>query len=98
MRYISVVDYNRRMTTYTIDTAAAIRKLKDAQCDEPLAEAIVDIVASRQDELATKVDLELVEERLSGRVEVIKNYLLFRLVLAQVATAALLFLLIKFFG
>ena len=48
------------MATYSIDTAAAIRKLKEAQCDEPLAEAIVEIVAASHEEIATKADLEVV--------------------------------------
>lgn len=52
------------MATYTIDTAAALRKLKEAQCDETLAEAIVEIVAERQDEISTKGDLEALENRL----------------------------------
>ena len=52
------------MTIYTIDTAAAIRKLKEAQCDETLAEAIVGIVAERQDEIATTVKLEALENRM----------------------------------
>ncbi len=50
------------MATYSIDTAAAIRKLKEAQCDEPLAEAIVEIVAAQHDEIATKADLEMVRK------------------------------------
>lgn len=45
------------MAIYTIDTAEALKKLRDAECDEPLAEAIVGIVAARHDELATKTDL-----------------------------------------
>lgn len=57
------------MASYSIDTAAAIRKLKNAQCDEPLAEAIVEIVAARHDEIATKTDLELVEERLGTQIK-----------------------------
>ncbi len=52
------------MATYSIDTAAAIRKLKEAQCDEPLAEAIVEIVAGTHDEIATKADLEMVRKDL----------------------------------
>ena len=45
------------MRTYTVDTVAAIRKLKDAGCAEPLAEAIVGLVAEREEVLATKADI-----------------------------------------
>ena len=56
------------MTTYTVDTAAAIRKLKDADCSEPLAEAIVNLVAEREEELATKLDLRELKATLTTRI------------------------------
>ncbi len=75
------------MTTYTIDTAAAIKKLIGSGMPEQQAEAVVQTFAESQDEVATK-----------GDIESLKNHLLFRIVLAQIAGAGLVFALIKFFG
>lgn len=46
------------MTTFGLDTAAAIYELKKAKCDEPLATAIVNLIAEQHDELATKNNIE----------------------------------------
>ena len=43
------------------DTAAAVSKLKEADCEEHLAEAIVGVIAESQDSLATKSDLRELE-------------------------------------
>ena len=85
------------MATYSIDTAAAIRKLKEAQCDEPLAEAIVEIVAASHDEIAPKTDLEVVRkdiERLEAStktdLEVVRSDL--RAELAKLHTQVILWI------
>lgn len=54
------------MVTYNVDTAAAIRKLKDADCSEPLAEAIVSLVAEREEELATKADIKTLQTEIQA--------------------------------
>ncbi|MCY4094798.1 MAG: hypothetical protein OXG05_06680 [Gammaproteobacteria bacterium] len=50
--------------------------------------------AEGQDEVATKADIREVK----GDIDSLKNYLLFRIVLAQIAGAGLVFALIKFLG
>ena len=75
------------MTTYTIDTAAAIKRMAEAGLTHAQAEAIVDTFAESNEALATKADLDRLEARLTARI-----------VMAQVATAALLFMFLKFFG
>ena len=82
------------MATYTIDTAAAIKKLIGSGMPEAQAEAVVHTFAEAQDEVATKGDIREVKAELDS----LKNYLLFRIVLAQIAGAGLVFALIKFFG
>lgn len=82
------------MTTYTIDTAAAIRKLKEAQCDETLAEAIVGIVAEREEELATKTDIQTVKSDLRE----LKAQLTTRMLMVQGGSIAILYGLIRLFG
>ena len=82
------------MTTYTIDTAAAIKRMADAGLPHAQAEAIVETFAESNDSLATKADLRALEaamDKLEARLTV-------RIITAQVATAALLFTLLKFFG
>lgn len=75
------------MTTYTIDTAAAIKRMADAGLPREQAEAIVETFAESNEALASKADLDRLEARLTMRI-----------IAAQVATATLLFLLLKFFG
>lgn len=75
------------MTTYTIDTAAAIKRMAQAGLPQEQAEAIVETFAQSNEALATKTDLERLEARLTVRI-----------VTAQVATATLLFVLLKLFG
>lgn len=79
------------MTTYTIDTAAAIRRIADAGLPQEQAEAIVETFAESNDSLATKGDVQSAADRLESRLTI-------RIITAQVATAALLFMLLRFFG
>lgn len=75
------------MTTYTIDTAAAIKRMAAAGLSQAQAEAIVETFAESNDSVATKADLDGLEARLTTRI-----------IVAQVATAALLFTLLQVFG
>lgn len=52
------------MSTYTIDTAEAIKHLKQNGFEEQQAEAIVNTFARTQDDLVSKQDLDLAIERL----------------------------------
>ena len=52
------------MATYTIDTAEAIKHLKQNGFEEQQAEAIVNTFARTQDDLVSKQDLDLAIERL----------------------------------
>ena len=79
------------MTTYTIDTVAAIKRMAQAGLSQEQAEAIVETFAQSNDALASKADLQTAIDRLEARLTV-------RIVTAQVATAALLFVLLKLFG
>ena len=79
------------MTTYTIDTAAAIKRMAQAGLSQEQAEAIVETFAQSNDALASKADLQTAIDRLEARLTV-------RIVTAQVATATLLFVLLKLFG
>ena len=79
------------MTTYTIDTAAAIKRMAEAGLPREHAEAIVETFAESNDALASKTDLQSGLDRLEARLTV-------RIITAQVATATLLFVLLKFFG
>ena len=82
------------MTTYTIDTAAAIRKIKEAQCDETLAEAIVGVIAKRDAELATKAGILVVKSDLRE----LKAQLTTRMLMIQGGSVAILYGLIRLFG
>lgn len=79
------------MTTYTIDTAAAIKRMAEAGLPREQAEAIVETFAESNDALVTKADLQAAVDSLEARLTV-------RIITAQVATATLLFVLLKFFG
>ena len=79
------------MTTYTIDTAAAIKRMAQAGLSQEQAEAIVETFAQSNDALASRADLQTAIDRLEARLTV-------RIVTAQVATATLLFVLLKLFG
>ncbi len=52
------------MKIYTLDTAAAVRKLELADCTPTLAEAIVEICAAKDANFATKSDIERVSSDL----------------------------------
>lgn len=52
------------MTTYVFDTLSVSRRLKDAGLEAKQAEAIVDSMVASLSEVATKRDLEILENRL----------------------------------
>ena len=79
------------MTTYTIDTAAAVKRMAAAGMPREQAEAIVETFAESNDALVTKADLQAAVDSLEARLTM-------RIITAQVATATLLFVLLKFFG
>lgn len=86
---------------YSIDTAAAIRRLEEAGCDSSVAIAIVDTLKEQEGELVSKEYLDLridtLENKIEAKVEATKNYLIYRLVASQIATGLLVFALIKYF-
>ncbi len=65
--------------------------MAQAGLSQEQAEAIVETFAQSNDALASKADLQTAIDRLEARLTV-------RIVTAQVATAALLFVLLKLFG
>lgn len=71
---------------YSIDTAAAMRRLESAGLDAEAARAIVETVAEADEGLATKADLAALKADLTTRI-----------IAAQVATATLLFAALRFF-
>ena len=75
----------------TMDTVAAIRRMIDAGLTQAQAQAILAMVAERNRSIMTKACLEVAVDKLEARLTV-------RIITAQVATAALLFTLLKFFG
>ena len=82
---------------YSIDTAAAIRRLEEARCDSNVAIAIVDTFKAPEGHLVSKDHLDLRIDALEAKIEAVKNFLMHRLVAAQNATGLLVFALIKFF-
>ncbi len=52
-----------------IDTAAAIRDLENAGADPKLAEAIVTMTNRRDQDLATRQDVENLDVRLTARID-----------------------------
>ena len=87
---------------YTIDTAAAIRRLEEAGCDSSVAMAIVDTFKEQEGGIVSKDHLDLridaLEAKIEAKIEAVKNFLMYRLVAAQIATGLLVFALIKFFA
>lgn len=83
---------------YSIDTAAAIRRLEEAGCDTNIALAIVDTFKEQEGDSVSKDHLDLRIDALEAKIEVVKNFLMYRLVAAQIATGLLVFALIKFFA
>lgn len=63
------------MTTYTIDTAAAIEQLESNGFDSKQAKALVEIIAERQEELATKGDLDSLKTEINGEIKNLKSEL-----------------------
>lgn len=55
------------MTTYTIDTAAAINNLIENGVEEKQAKAIVNMVAESHDQVATKGDIEKLSANLDAK-------------------------------
>ena len=75
------------MTTYTIDTAAAIARLENSGLDSQQAKAIVDIFLEQDAEVVSR-----------DRLDAALNSLLVKIISSQVAVAALLFAALKFFA
>ena len=86
------------MTTYTIDTVAAIKRMAEAGLPQEQAEAIVETFAESNDALASKADLQSAVAHLQSAADKLEARLTVRIITAQIATATLLFLLLKFFG
>ena len=72
---------------YSIDTAAAMRRLESAGLNSEAARAIVETVAETDQGLATKADLAALKSDLTTRI-----------LAAQLATATLLFAALRYFG
>ncbi|MCG8608365.1 hypothetical protein MJD09_25685 [bacterium] len=51
-----------------IDTLKAAVSLKEAGLNEEQAEAIVEIIASSEESIATKADIELLDSRLTNKI------------------------------
>ena len=83
---------------YSIDTAAAIADLTAAGLEPEAARAIAGVVARADENNATKSDLETLETRMNGRMDILEAHLVAKIAIAQVATATLLFAALKFFG
>ena len=86
------------MTVYTIETAAAIRRLSESGLSQDQAEAIVETFAESNDTLATKADLQATKAELQSSIAQLRADLTLRIVVAQVATVTLLFAALKAFG
>lgn len=91
--------------TYLIDTAKAIRRIEEAGLPHEQAEAIVETFADANEQVATKSDIDHLRsemkaeiKRLEEKIASLEKYLLFRIVLTQLAGVGLVFALIKFFG
>ena len=79
------------MTRYTVDTAAAIKSMAEAGLPREQAEAIVETFAVGNDAPLSMTEFQSAVDKLEARLTV-------RIITAQVATATLLFLLLKFIG
>ena len=77
----------RNTMAYSIDTAAAMRRLESAGLNSEAARAIVETVAETDQGLATKADLAALKSDLTTRI-----------LAAQVATATVLFAALRYFG
>ena len=75
------------MTTYTIDTKAATKRLVESGMPEAQAEAVVDTFAEVQEEVVTTTHLRE-----------LKSWMLSRMLMMQVGTVAVLYGLIRLFG
>lgn len=56
------------MTTYTIDTVAAVRRPTEASLKDGQAQAFVRIFAASQEQVTTKADLAVLKAHLSLRI------------------------------
>ena len=87
---------------YLIDTAAAIRRLEEAGCDRNVAMAIVDTFKEHEGGVVSKDHLDLridaLETKIEAKFQAVQDFLMYRLVAAQIATGLLVFALIKFFA
>ena len=89
--------------TYLIDTAQAIEHIADSGLPREQATAIVQTFAEAGDEVATKSDIQNLQEKIDkcatkDQLNSLKNYLMYRIVVIQLAGVGLVFTLIKFFG
>ena len=78
---------------YSIDTAAAMRRLEEVGFEPDKARVIVETVAESDEGTATKGDIA----GLKSDMAALKSELTLRIVGAQVATATLLFAALRFF-
>ena len=85
---------------YSIDTAAAMRRLEEVGFESDKARVIVETVAESDEGLATKGDITGLKSdmaALKSDMAALKSELTLRIVGAQVATATLLFAALRFF-
>lgn len=81
------------MAAIAFDTYAAVKSLKDSGADEPLAEAIVSVMTmsgAHRDDLATKADLESLEQRVIARMTIRTGAMIFAAAGLAVAVAKIL--------
>jgi hypothetical protein len=83
---------------YTLDTHAAVTELTDAGLSASQAEAIVATVSRSDSELATRGDLESLENRLEKSISAAISASERRTILAVLAIAGLLFAALRVFG
>ena len=82
------------MPTFTIDTAAAIRRMRAANLTEEQAAAIVETFATANDEMATKGDIREIKAQLDLAVAQMMRWIIGM----PVAAAAALFALQRLVG
>ena len=92
------------LMSYAIDTAATIADLESAGVEPSQAKAIVRAINGAAGDPASKADLKELRDEMDRKfatksdLAILKNQLTTRIVVSQVATATLLFMLLKFFA
>ena len=87
-----------------IDNAATIADLESAGVEPSQAKAIVRAINGAAGDPASKADLKELRDEMDRKfatkadLAILKNQLTTRIVVSQVATATLLFMLLKFFA